>query len=157
MRRPVVMVGTLAIAGLLTAPLAAAPAGSAPPNACKTFTTKSLDKLLGISTSRHPKRHLYTNDDESSCSVTYKGIDFGVGVSDEAPPQGSAVPTKYYSRPKLGHGGQIEVSKKGAPPRTGAHYRKHGWWIVENVGITLPHKGKRMYTFALKQSKAFSG
>jgi len=152
----------LVFSGVEIAPGAQAKARAATsvPNACKSFTTKSVDKLLGIKTTARPKRHLTkhgagTQYATSECKVTYKSTSIFVDLSNYASGSGGGYKPKSYPRPKLGTDGKVTVSQ---PPEafTSATYQKHGVYVDDDYpGKALPHHGNAMYKFALAQSKRF--
>lgn len=146
--------------GMLCGPVIPASAGAAAhqlPNPCKTFTNKMVDKLMGLPATDKPTRTKSTfSSTNTQCNVQQGNLYFEVAESTITPAH-RRPPQHVYKRPKLGHGGEILVGKKKSYDDTEAVFRKHGVWVDDVYSVTLPHKGKKLYVFALAQSKRFKG
>lgn len=152
--------GGLAFSGLDASPVAQASprAATSLPNPCKSFTTKSADKLLGVKTSAQPKRHLTkmgagTQYRTNECRVTYKSKSIVIDLSNYASGSGGGSDVKSYPRPKLGKNGHVEVSQPPEAFTAAGYERRHVYASDDYPGKALPHKGNAMYKFALAQSK----
>jgi len=142
---------------LLTAPLSASEAARSLPNPCSTFTVSSLDALLGLPTSDHPHRATSRRGASyRACTAAHHAHYFQAIVEKQKPTPNQFEVTTTYRRPKLGHDGEIIVAKKGQPGDTEAVFKRRGIWFDDVYSVSLPHKGKRMYTFALAQSSRYS-
>jgi hypothetical protein len=159
------------LAGLITAmltaatiagPPPAAAAVSAPaltvPNACKTFSGKSVDAFFGVAKTRHLARksaHTGTGKNEVwTCTVKHTKT---LKVTTSAFSGGFGGPLKCYAHKTLGKDGQVCVSTVKSFVFSIAVFDKHGIFFADSINKIMPKKGKALYTFALAQYKAFKG
>jgi hypothetical protein len=163
MKRSVSMTILGAVVAAVLAPItlsaASVPGVSYPPGPCKSFTRVSLDRLMGVATSATPKEQAtiaYKGKpgQTDTCTATFGAHQVTVKTSFES--GGFGGPFTEYKRPKLGTGGAIEVSREKDLHATYALYLRKNVYFVDFINATLPSKGKRMYAFALAQSKAFA-
>jgi hypothetical protein len=157
-----VLVASVAALALTAAPLSvayAAPAAKVPPNPCRTFTTKSADKLFGLKRGTAVSRKLShdgTGKNETRiCTVKHGTRRLTIDTSFFA--GGFGGPLKCYKRPKLGSHGLLCVSDNKKFAFTFARFERHSVWFSDDYNKTLAHKGALMYTFALAQYKAYKG
>lgn len=163
MRRTSILTLAVALMGLGGIPAAqaahSASATKALPNPCKSFTTKSVDKLMGLKSSVHPKRKLSTfNKGQPStyneCMVTHGSKEVVVTFEYEVSGSGGGASPKTYAKPKLGKYGKIVEAKGPQGSYTSAFYEQHKVFVSDDYPAHyLKHHGKLMYHFALKQSK----
>jgi hypothetical protein len=141
-------------------PAASAASAHNPPNACKTFTVESVDKLFGINTKTHLHKSRTSsgsgNNKISECLVTHGTKALTVETSLQFGGSGGA-PSKTYRHPQLGRSGQVAVARKKSSDFTDASYEKHSVFLFDSINVTESHKGHRLFRFALAQSKAFHG
>jgi hypothetical protein len=157
-----VALASLASLALGLAPLAAAQAAPARakalPNPCKTFTLKSAHAALAVSPgvrltekltgASHPVRF-------RACTIKHGKVSLSVTVAWREGGQG--MDEKCYQRPKLGHAGAVCVSLPRTPAFSFAEFRKDNVWVFDGITAMLPHQGRRIFDFALAQSKSFKG
>src|SRR5581483_5566116 len=159
MRKTSILALAVALAGLGGVPAAhAAPAATKSlPNACKSFTTKSVDKLMGLKASVHPKRKLTTFDQgapnvNTECKVTHGSKEVFVDFAYEVSGSGGGAAPQTYMRPKLGKYGKIVEAKGPQGSYTSAFYEQHKVFVSDDYPAHyLKHHGKLMYKFALHQ------
>jgi len=150
---------------LVGAVLAVAPAnaGSAatkvPPNACKTFTMKSVDLLFGISTRAHPSVKLSKSGSgaylTSVCTVTWRKKTLTVRTFLTS--GGSGGPLVCYRRPRLGTDGRVCLPSLRQYHFTDVEFMRHGVFVSDFYNVTLPRQGQSLYSFALAQAPAIRG
>jgi hypothetical protein len=118
------------------------------PNPCKTFTMTNLRRLLKAPSDAPLQKVHFKTDGHPQCVVDYKTGNFSTTLSQHSlgePPVGPH--THLYSRPKLGKHGLIDVDQYS----TTAIGRTRGIRFSVVVERHLPHKGTRMYHFALAE------
>jgi hypothetical protein len=152
----------LASAAIGLAPLASAQAAAhhAPkplPNPCKTFTVKSARTLLGVGkhTPLTEKLGRTSHPTARTCTIHHKKTTLTVAISRQRGGTGSN--ENCFARPKLGSDGEVCVSIPMTPPFSFALFKKHSLWVADGINLMLPHKGDRIYQFALPQYKNFKG
>jgi hypothetical protein len=147
----------IGLAPLVSAQAAATPAARPLPNPCHTFTAKSARALLQVSRRTHLSRKLGKSKDPAgrTCTIRHGTTKLVVEVSRQEGGIGSE--ETCYLRPKLGRHSLLCVSNAQAPPFSFVMFRKHRVWISDGINVRVPHKGKRLYEFALAQYKAFTG
>lgn len=157
-----VIVTFVAVAALAAAPLAtasAAPAVKPPPNPCKSFTTKSADTLFGLKKGTAVSRKLSDSgsgkNESRTCTVKHGHNNLTILTSYLS--GGFGGPLKCYKRPKLGKDGEVCVSTVSSFKVSLARYEKHKVWFGDTYHKIVPHKGAKLYAFALAQSRAFKG
>jgi hypothetical protein len=157
-----VALASIASLALGLAPLAAAQAAPARaqalPNPCKTFTVKSARTALAVGPSVRLTEKLTGATKPlryRACTIKHGKVSLSVTVSWQEGGQG--MDQKCYQRPKLGHGGLVCVSLPHTPPFSYAEFRKDSVWVFDGITAMLPHQGRRIYDFALTQSKSFKG
>jgi hypothetical protein len=153
----------LAVFAIGLAPLASAqatsiPAAKALPNPCHTFTVKSARALLGVSSRTRLTEKLGSSKNPAArtCTIQHRKTRLVVSISRQKGGTGSG--EKCYSYPKLGRGSLLCVSNAGSPPAFSfALFHKHRLWVADGINVREPHKGKRLYQFALAQYMSFKG
>ena len=150
-------VSAIGLAPLASAQAASMPAAKALPNPCRTFTVKSARALLAVSSRTRLTEKLGSSKNPAArtCTIRHRKTTLVVGVSRQKGGTGSD--EKCYSYPKLGRGSLLCVSNAGSPPFSFALFHKHRLWVVDGINVRIPHKGKRLYQFALPQYRNFKG
>jgi hypothetical protein len=155
-------VSTLALAALAIglAPLASAQAAATPaakplPNPCHTFTARSADALLQVGSRTHLSEKLgsSTSPAARTCTIRHGKTKLAVEVSRQEGGTGSE--ETCYPYPKLGRDSLLCVSNAQSPPFSFVVFHKDGLWVGDGINVRVPHKGKRLYEFALAQYKSF--
>lgn len=152
-----------AVLALAATPLlgGAAAAGSrqTPPGPCRTATPEMIDKLFRVDATAVLHRHVTIEhpgkrSQADTCRIKSAPHELAIRTSLA---QGSiSGPFTIYDRPRLGYGGQILVSTTATYPQTVALYERNDVYFADTYNAILKHKGKRLYNFALRQSKAFA-
>lgn len=145
------------LAPLASAQAASIPAAKALPNPCHTFTVKAARALLGVSSGTRLTEKLGStkNPAARTCTIKHRKTTLVVEISRQKGGTGSD--EKCYSYPKLGRGSLLCVSNAGSPPFSFALFHKHRLWVADGINVRIPHKGKRLYQFALPQYLNFKG
>jgi hypothetical protein len=130
---------------------AATPAAKPLPNPCQTFTAKSAEALLQVSRRTHLSETLGSSKDPAArtCTIRHGKTRLVVAVSRREGGTGSE--ENCYRYPKLGRGSLLCVSNAQSSPFSFAVFRKHHLWIGDGINVRVPHKGRRLYKFALAQ------
>jgi hypothetical protein len=147
----------IGLAPVTLAQAAATPAAKPLPNPCQTFTAKSAEALLQVTRRTHLSETLGRTKDPAArtCTIRHGKTRFVVQVSRQKGGTGSE--EKCYGYPKLGRGSLLCVSNAQSSPFSFVVFRKHHLWIGDGINVRVPHKGKRLYQFALAQYKGFTG
>jgi hypothetical protein len=152
-----VVVFAIGLAPLASAQAASTPAAKALPNPCHTFTVKSARALLGVSSRTRLTEKLGSSKNPAgrTCTIQHRKTRLVVEVSRQKGGTGSE--ENCYSYPKLGRGSLLCVSNAKSPPFSFALFHKHRLWVADGINVRIPHKGKRLYQFALAQYMSFKG
>jgi hypothetical protein len=162
--RPTTVTATVAAAvaalcGALLAGPAVAGTAQTPPDPCKTFTVESFDVLFGLPAGTTPTERHHVADrgkaTERRTCVARSG-EHVISVSTSYAESSITGPFRVYHRPKLGHSGEVLVSTEKSFPETVAIYQRRTVFFTDLVHVTLKHRGRRLYRFALVQSRAFA-
>jgi hypothetical protein len=148
----------IGLAPLASAQAAAAPAAKPLPNPCHTFTARSADALLQVSsrTQLSEKLGRSTSPAARTCTIRHGKTRLVVAVSRRE--GGTGMDETCYPYPKLGRDNLLCVSNAQSPsPFSFVVFRKDHLWLGEGINVRVPHKGKRLYEFALAQYKSFKG
>jgi hypothetical protein len=152
-----VVVSAIGLAPMASAQAASLPAAKALPNPCHTFTVKSARVLLGVSSRTRLTEKLGSSKNPAArtCTIQHRKTRLVVSVSRQKGGTGSD--EKCYSYPRLGRGSLLCVSNTTSPSFSFALFHKHRLWVADGINVRLPHKGKRLYQFALAQYQGFTG
>jgi hypothetical protein len=147
----------IGLAPLASAQAATAPAAKPLPNPCQTFTARSADALLQLSSRTHLSEKLGSSNNPSArtCTIRHGKTTLVVEVSRQEGGTGSE--ETCYRNPKLGRDSLLCVANAQSPPFSTVLFRKDGLWIGDGINVRVPDKGKRLYEFALAQYKSFKG
>jgi hypothetical protein len=147
----------IGLAPLASAHEATTPAAKPLPDPCHTFTASSAAALLQVSRRTHLPEKLGSSKNPAgrTCTIRHGKTTLVVEVSRQEGGTGSE--ENCYQYPKLGRDSLLCVSNAQSPPFSFVLFRKHGLWIGNGINVRVPDKGKRLYEFALVQSKGFKG
>jgi hypothetical protein len=147
----------IGLAPFTLAQAAATPAAKPLPNPCQTFTAKSAQALLQVSRRTHLPEKLGSSKDPTArtCTIRHGKKRLIVEVSRQEGGTGSE--ENCYQYPKLGRDSLLCVSNAESPAFSFVVFRKHRLWIGDGINVRFPHKGKRLYEFALAQYNSFKG
>jgi hypothetical protein len=147
----------IGLAPLASAQAAGVPAAKPLPNPCSTFTVKSARALLVVGSRTHLPEKLGStkNPRARTCTIRHRKTKLVVEVSRQEGGTGSE--EKCYMHPKLGHEGLLCVSNAKSSPFSFVVFRKHRLWVSDGINLRIPHKGRRLYEFALLQYQSFKG
>jgi hypothetical protein len=145
----------LAAAQAASAQGASAPAAKPLPNPCHTFTARSADALLQVSSRTHLSEKLGSNKNPAglTCTIQHGKTRLFVEVSRQEGGTGSE--ENCYPSPKLGRDSLLCVSNAKSPAFSFALFHKDGLWVSDSINVRVPDKGQRLYEFALPQYKSF--
>jgi len=138
-----------------SAQAAAPPAVKPLPNPCLTFTARSADALLQVSSRTHLPEMLGSSKNPAArtCTIRHGKTRLIVSVSRQEGGTGSE--ENCYPYPKLGRDSLLCVSNAQSPPFSFALFRKDGLWVADGINVRVPDKGQRLYEFALPQYESF--
>jgi hypothetical protein len=156
------------LAGVAVLSLAATPvlggaahAGNrqSPPGPCKTVTAEWVDTLFGVSSATVLHKHVtieHSGKRTEADTCRIRSTPHELLIRTSLAQGGVGGPFTIYQRPRLGYGGEILVSTTATFPETIALYERDDVYFTDTYNAIVKHKGKRLYRFALHQSKAFA-
>jgi hypothetical protein len=145
----------IGLAPLASVHAAATTAAKPLPNPCDTFTANSADALLQVSRRTHLSEKLGSSTNPAARTCTIRHGKTRLVVEDSRQEGGTGSEENCYPYPKLGRDSLLCVSNAQSPPFSFVMFRKEGLWIGDGINVRVPHKGKRLYEFALAQYKSF--